>query len=166
MPMVSGQEQEWITYEDPFLGIKVQHPSDWTKNITTESTVGFYKMEIQPPGFYTMSIRVEDLQPGNNKLDTVIRDTLGPMRDEAGFELVEYNRTATLAGIPAYKIAWIAPYDSILFFKVVNHFAIKDNIGYTVSFTVIDPKKENLDKALQSQMPTFQRMLSSFAIVR
>jgi hypothetical protein len=61
MPMVSGQEQEWITYEDPFLGIKVQHPSDWTKNITTESTVGFYKMEIQPPGFYTMSIRVEDL---------------------------------------------------------------------------------------------------------
>jgi hypothetical protein len=35
---VFGQEKEWLTYEDPFLGVKIQHPSDWTRN-ATESTI-------------------------------------------------------------------------------------------------------------------------------
>jgi hypothetical protein len=44
-------------------------------------------------------------------------------------------------------------------------FVIKDNTGYIVSYTVFDQNKDNLDKALQLQLPTFQKMIDSFAIV-
>lgn len=166
--MVFGQEQEWLTYEDPFLGIKIQHPSDWTKNATA-SSISFNKLDTGQNlglGVYALAISLMDLQPGDDKrLDQMVRETIGTLREFPGFELIEYSKTATLAGLPAYKVTWVAPYEDLFFLKIVNYFVIKDNTGYIVSYTVFDQKKDNLDKALQSQLPTFQKMVDSFAIV-
>jgi hypothetical protein len=109
---------------------------------------------------------LEDLPVSENKrLDRMVRDTIGPLRQFPEFKLIEYSKTATLAGLPTYKITWVAPYEDILFLKIVNYFVIKENTGYAVSYAVIDQKKDTLEKTLQSQMPTFQKMLESFKIV-
>jgi hypothetical protein len=70
-----------------------------------------------------------------------------------------------LAGLPAYKVTFVIPYQDVAFSKTISYFALKNNTGYGVSYQVSSTEKEELDILLNSQLPTFQRMVDSFQIM-
>jgi hypothetical protein len=114
---------------------------------------------------FIFTATVDTLEPKIRTLDQFVRAGVGPFRDVTGFELMEYDKGATLAGLPAHKVTLIIPYQDAVFAKTVSYFAMINNTGYSIAYQVSSIEKEELDRLLNLQLPTFQRMVNSFQIL-
>jgi hypothetical protein len=152
-------------YEDPLLGIALRHPSDWQQDVTDKS-VSFSKTDdSSTPTMFFFTASVDTLEPKIRTLDQFVRAGVAPYREISGFELTEYDKGATLAGLPAHKVTFYIPYQNVAFSKIVSYFAMLNNTGYGIAYQVSNPEKEELDTLLDSELPTFQRMTNSFQII-
>lgn len=152
-------------YEDPLLGIALRHPSEWQQDVTDKS-VSFSKTDnSSTPTMFIFTATVDTLEPKIRTLDQFVRAGVAPYREISGFELTEYDKGATLAGLPAHKVTFYIPYQNVAFSKIVSYFAMLNNTGYGIAYQVSNPEKEELDTLLNSELPTFQRMTNSFQII-
>ena len=117
------------------------------------------------PAIFIFTATVDKLEPKIRTLDQFVRAGVGPFREFAGFELVEYDKGATLAGLPPHKVTLIIPYQDATFSKTVSYFAMINNTGYSIAYQVSSIEKEELDRLLNLQLPTFHRMADSFQIL-
>lgn len=169
-PTLSGvansQESEGFSfYEDPLLGIRLRYPSDWQQDVTDKS-VSFSKTDVSNmPTIAIFTAAVDTLEPKITSLDQFVRAGVGQYREVAGFELTEYDKGATLAGLPAHKVTFVMPYQDAAFSKTISYFAMINNTGYGISYLVSSTEKEQLDTLLNSQLSTFQTMANSFEII-
>lgn len=169
-PTLSGvansQESEGFSfYEDPLLGIRLRYPSDWQQDVTDKS-VSFSKTDVSNmPTIAIFTAAVDTLEPKITSLDQFVRAGVGPYREVTGFELTEYDKGATLAGLPAHKVTFVMPYQDAAFSKTISYFAMINNTGYGISYLVSSTEKEQLDTLLNSQLSTFQTMADSFEII-
>ena len=155
----------FLLYEDPLLGIELRYPSDWQRDIT-EKSVSFSKTDASDIlNIFIFTATVDTLDPDITTLNQFVRAGVAPFRDISGFELTEYDKRATLAGLPAHKVTFVMPYQDVAFSKTISYFAMKNNTGYGVSYQVSSTEKEELDILVNSQLPTFQRMVDSFQIM-
>lgn len=152
-------------YEDPLLGIRLSYPSDWQQDVTDKSVSFSIPDTSSTPVIFIFTATVDTLEPKIRTLDQFVRAGVGPFRDVTGFELIEYNKGSTLAGLPAHKVTLIIPYQDTTFSKTVSYFAMINNTGYSIAYQVSSIEKEELDRLLNLQLPTFQRMVSSFRIL-
>ncbi len=155
----------FLLYEDPLLGIQLRYPSDWQKDVT-EKSVSFSRTDTSDvPTVFIFTATVDALEPRIVTLNQFVRAGVAPFRDISGFELMEYDKGATLAGLPAHKVTFVMPYQDVAFSKTTSYFAMTNNTGYGIAFQVASTEKEKLDVLLDSQLPTFQRMVDSFQII-
>jgi hypothetical protein len=162
---ISQNSGGFLLYEDPLLGIRLRYPSDWQQDVTDKS-VSFSKIDsLNTPAIFIFTATVDTLEPKIRTLDQFVRAGVGPFREVAGFELEEYDKGATLAGLPAHKVTLIIPYQDATFSKTVSYFAMINNTGYSIAYQVSSIEKEELDRLLNLQLPTFQRMADSFQIL-
>jgi hypothetical protein len=155
----------FLLYEDPLLGIKLRYPSDWQQDITDKS-VSFSKTDASNMiTIFIFTATVDTLDPKIMTLDQFVRAGVAPFREISGFELTEYDKGATLAGLPAHKVTFVMPYQDAAFSKTISYFAMINNTGYGIAYQVSSTEKEELDILLDSQLPTFQRMADSFQII-
>ncbi len=152
-------------YEDPLLGLKLRYPSDWQQDIT-ERSVSFSKIdESQPPNIFIFTATVDTLEPKIMVLDQFVRAGVSPFREVPGFELINYDKGAMLAGLPAHKVTFVMPDQNVSFSKTISYFAMVNNTGYGVAYQVSSVEKEKLDMLLNTQLSTFERMVDSFQIL-
>src|SRR5918994_1743334 len=155
----------FLLYEDPLLGIQLRYPSDWQQDITDKS-VSFSKTDASNMlTIFIFTATVDTLDPSIMTLDQFVRAGVAPFREISGFELTEYDKGATLAGLPAHKVTFVMPYQDAAFSKTISYFAMINNTGYGIAYQVSSTEKEELDILLDSQLPTFQRMADSFQII-
>ena len=162
---ISRNPGGFLVYEDPLLGIKLRYPSDWQQDITDKS-VSFSKTDASNMlTIFIFTATVDTLDPSIMTLDQFVRAGVAPFREISGFELTEYDKGATLAGLPAHKVTFVMPYQDAAFSKTISYFAMINNTGYGIAYQVSSNEKEELDILLDSQLPTFQRMADSFQII-
>ena len=162
---ISQNSGGFLLYEDPLLGIRLLYPSDWQQDVTDKS-VSFSKTDTSNiPAIFIFTATVDTLESKIRTLDQFVRAGVGPFREVSGFELVEYDKGATLAGLPAHKVTLIIPYQDATFSKTVSYFAMINNTGYSIAYQVSSTEKDELDRLLNLQLPTFQRMANSFQIL-
>jgi hypothetical protein len=162
---ISRNAGGFLLYEDPLLGIKLRYPSDWQQDITDKS-VSFSKTDATNMlTIFIFTATVDTLDPNIMTLDQFVRAGVAPFREISGFELTEYDKGATLAGLPAHKVTFVMPYQDAAFSKTISYFAMVNNTGYGIAYQVSSNEKEELDILLDSQLPTFQRMADSFQII-
>ena len=162
---ISRNQGGFLLYEDPLLGIKLRYPSDWQKDITDKS-VSFSKTDASNMlTIFIFTATVDTLDPNIMTLDQFVRAGVAPFREISGFELTEYDKGATLSGLPAHKVTFVMPYQDAAFSKTISYFAMINNTGYGIAYQVSSTEKEELDILLDSQLPTFQRMADSFQII-
>ena len=162
---ISRNAGGFLLYEDPLLGIKLRYPSDWQQDITDKS-VSFSKTDATNMlTIFIFTATVDTLDPNIMTLDQFVRAGVAPFREISGFELTEYDKGATLAGLPAHKVTFVMPYQDAAFSKTISYFAMINNTGYGIAYQVSSTEKEELDILLDSQLPTFQRMADSFQII-
>lgn len=162
---ISRNPGGFLSYEDPLLGIKLRYPSDWQQDITDKS-VSFSKTDSSNMlTIFIFTATVDTLDPNIMTLDQFVRAGVAPFREISGFELTEYDKGATLAGLPAHKVTFVMPYQDAAFLKTISYFAMVNNTGYGIAYQVSSTEKEELDILLDSQLPTFQRMADSFQII-
>jgi hypothetical protein len=162
---ISRNAGGFLLYEDPLLGIKLRYPSDWQQDITDKS-VSFSKTDASNMlTIFIFTATVDTLDPNIMTLDQFVRAGVAPFREISGFELTEYDKGATLAGLPAHKVTFVMPYQDAAFSKTISYFAMINNTGYGIAYQVSSTEKEELDILLDSQLPTFQRMADSFQII-
>lgn len=162
---ISQNSGGFSLYEDPLLGIRLHYPSDWQQDVTDKS-VSFSKTDVSnAPAIFIFTATVDTLEPKIMTLDQFVRAGVAPFREVPGFELMEYDKGATLAGLQAHKVTLIIPYQDAAFSKTVSYFAMINNTGYSVAYQVSSTEKEELDMLLNLELPTFQRMADSFQIL-
>jgi hypothetical protein len=162
---ISRNPGGFLLYEDPLLGIILRYPSDWQQDITDKS-VSFSKTDASNMlTIFIFTATVDTLDPNIMTLDQFVRAGVAPFREISGFELTEYDKGATLAGLPAHKVTFVMPYQDAAFSKTISYFAMINNTGYGIAYQVSSTEKEELDMLLDSQLPTFQRMADSFQII-
>lgn len=162
---ISRNRGGFLLYEDPLLGIELRYPSDWQKDITDKS-VSFSKTDASNMlTIFIFTATVDTLDPNIMTLDQFVRAGVAPFREISGFELTEYDKGATLSGLPAHKVTFVMPYQDAAFSKTISYFAMINNTGYGIAYQVSSTEKGELDILLDSQLPTFQRMADSFQII-
>jgi len=146
------------TYENPFLGFKIEYPTDYriaeVSNSPASKTVTFEKLPFTPgtsgTGFLSLTVVKEDKAMTLDKLKKLISDSI---KINPGTLILE-NTTTTITEIPAHKIVQShenSPFgrDAIAIFLG----AIYNDTSYTIS-------------SLSTDKEALQEMINSFEIRR
>lgn len=173
--------EEFQTYEDPNLGIKMQYPSDWreTSEAFFGAVVGFFPHldNASDPYFENVRIHIENLtSSANMTLGKYVDAHITLLRNELpGFQLLassppssnntndtlttRSNTTTSLPTLaentpPAYKMI-VFTFGEDQLTKMMQIITIKDGKVYLI---IYDAKPERFD----AYLPTIQRMVDSF----
>ena len=103
--------------------------------------LSFSNRRFKLPTIAIFTAAVDTLEPKITSLDQFVRAGVGPYREVAGFELTEYDKGATLAGLPAHKVTFVMPYQDLAFSKTISYFAMMNNTGYGISYLVSSTKR-------------------------
>jgi hypothetical protein len=166
----------FLNYDNPFLGIKIQYPSNWLIALHFISGV-FITQFISPIQNSTdnfpasVSISIQPL-PKNittlNQYTNVAYKLLNLIykRGGGGFNVTESNNSTTLAGIiPAFERMFTVQKHFLdknlkiiaLDFKILNLYGINVNKLYMITFTAASK--------YASYLPVVQKMIHSFKII-
>jgi eukaryotic-like serine/threonine-protein kinase len=151
----------FLTYQNPTDGIKIQYPSDWTASQTGlrdyTNIVAFYsplqnltavpEQLLLSRTHYSQSVTLNDYSK-------LVNETL----KQPGVQIVETKEITLTSGSPAHSVVFI-PHSSNTPFKIqimLVWTAKGDNI-YTLTFNAEDAK-------YALYLPTIQKMINSFEI--
>ena len=158
---VSAQlTSNFLTYENPTYGIKMQYPADWTASTNSLETysgiIGFYSplqnLTDVLPAQVSLSIRTYSQ---NVSLDEYTNITLAAVKQQ-GLELGESN-AFTLDGKPGHRIILSPPINAPITFSVMQAWTVIGNKVYLLSYNAEGSE-------FQNYLPIVQQMLSSLQI--
>ena len=162
---VQGQNQtqieEWTTYEDPILGISIQHPSEW-EPIEDPNALAFevYENETSPL-LFTDIVLVTPSVLGVNSSAEFMNTILNALRGETS-DIYEIDNEARIKGI-------IEPISKAVFTTKNEDGKV---IGRSVTFTIVSDDDKAYKIAFITKptgyekfIPTIQKMIDSFKIL-
>jgi hypothetical protein len=157
----AGSEVKILPYENSTFGIKVHYPSNWIKQESQNRSSNDIVKFSSPVGTGPASLDIIGGKPvpQNISLEQYNNASINALsRSFPGFNITESNAT-TLAGIPAHKIVYTAIIPtSGLELKFMQIFTIKDGKDYVITSAA-------LTTDFSTYLPTFQKMIDSFAFV-
>jgi hypothetical protein len=157
----AGSEVKILPYENSTFGIKVHYPSNWIKQESQNRSSNDIVKFNSPVGAGPASLDIIGGKPvpQNISLEQYNNASINALsRSFPGFNITESNAT-TLAGIPAHKIVYTAIIPtSGLELKFMQIFTIKDGKDYVITSAA-------LTTDFSTYLPTFQKMIDSFAFV-
>jgi hypothetical protein len=170
----SFQISDFLLYENPTIGVKMEYPIDWVK-IEEEATqynylgsnnsqypivVGFLPPLQNNSDRFTenLTISVESVTQ-NTTLD-VYTDVTVKLYNATNFDLVESDTTTTLAGSPAHKVIFESRTkgeENEANYKLLQIWTVKGGKAYRITFQA-DPERYS------EILPIAQKMIDSFQI--
>jgi hypothetical protein len=175
------QEEQWVTYENPYFGMTIQHPSNW--EVVSSNTDAspppprFAKQIVElssPPeldahltihmAIAESSLDTETMQVKNSTLEDFVAGKkseifgLSIPSGEFDFQkkLVRDNKT-TVAGFPAWRIESISSVMGMQGAYYINTLVMKDGHMFDLEFSF-----DSLRAA--EALPVIQKMIDSFRI--
>jgi hypothetical protein len=164
----SSNAINFLTYENPIVGIKIQYPSNWDKQENIKSSSGNSTLvdlvtfsspfknnsDTIAQNLDVKIDNISDIQP--TTLAGYANDTVTDLRQD--FKVIESNTNATLAGNPAYKFVYTGIEESVNLQAMIV-LTIKGDRAYIISYTA--------QPAIYSYyLPTIQKMINSFEITK
>ena len=153
---------DFLTYENPLVGIKMQYPSNWTVSDTAlrdyNDVVAFYSplqnlSDALPAQLVLSMVRYSQ----NISLDEYTNLSLSALNQSQQF-IVNESNPFTLANNPAHKIIFsaISPTEQINF-NVMQIWTSIGNKLYILSYNAEAPK-------FSKNLPTIEQMLQTVEI--
>jgi PsbP-like protein len=155
------QTQAWSTYDDPILGISIQHPKDW-KAEEEPSTVTFrhYGLDNGSESIIANAMVITEPRPeGIETSEEYMKTTMNEFRGEITSEIHDINGTMIIDGKNTTKVDYssLDEYGDThtnVYFMVDN----ANDMMYYLSF--------NTDENRYPQyQPIFDKMASSFKVL-
>ena len=149
------QTQEWVTYDDPILGISVQYPVSW-EPIEKPGTLSFqvYDNESKPSMFTTIGV-----SPTLESIDTnkkLMKSFMNEMRGQIS-KINELNNATEVNGEPAAKAVFITKDETGKDIgRTIDYFMVRQDNSYFISF-ITQPTDDK-------HLPTTEKMVNSFKI--
>ena len=154
----------FLTYQNPTYGIKIQYPSDWTISQTGltdyNNIVAFYSplgnLSDMSPQRLLLSRTHYSQNISLNDYSKLINDTL----KEPGLQIVESKAITLTGGATAHRVVFIPPAGNAPFKpEIMLVWTAKGDNIYTLSY--------NGDAAkYQTFLPAIEKMIASFEITK
>ena len=156
-PISTKPASNFLTYENPAVGIKVQYPSDWLKNATGQGVIFVLPNRNNTSNPEQFLARLDAYNapsfPPTIPLKTMADGVLnGYKMTLLNFQLESYTN-ATLAGSPAVKIIYTFINSKGGNVKATDIGTIKNNRLYVIQYYVEAAKYQNY-------LPILQRIVS------
>jgi hypothetical protein len=155
----------FLTYDNPALGIRILYPADWEKRDLTDIAKSFGQqigVRFNSPLENEFDMFSENLFVGesvvkNISLAEFAISTIYSLEESPDINIVNSSST-TLVGIPAYTVKYffskaVVPVELL----VTQIWTVKDNKLYSIVFTAQSDKFDDYE-------PIIQRMINSLEI--
>jgi hypothetical protein len=154
IPSTQQQIQgEFPRYENPNLGISVQHPSDWLLVGESDDKLNFLKADV------AVEIDVDDLDPSDTTLSDYANERVDDLReDRDDFELIEFEPFAISNGQPAQKAVYSFTGEDGEVTNVIRVWSVYQGKLYSIAY-IADSNQYD------QYLPIAQEMIDSFEII-
>ena len=163
---LSVTSRNFLTYDSPIYGFKIQYPSDWEKIEFSGVEEGNRKIIVNfvsPLGGPSDTFREYFIiersfvkMPTDRSLDSSVNTYISSLKSLPNFKLIESNMLS-LATNPAEKLVYSYNNPQVGVTKTMDTLIIKDDKLFLLSF--------NSDATTyNSYLPIIQKMLDSFSI--
>jgi serine/threonine-protein kinase len=161
LPSPSANNNNFLTYQDSTLGIKIDYPVGWIHELHPGSLVTFLaSLEIDsntyPAG---LGITVQHLGSGNTSLNEVTKVQIKNLtQSHPDFKLTE-STNSILAGNIAHKIVFSATDNMKHERTAMQIWTLKGDNAYLITYKAEPGKYSKF-------LPTIQKMIDSFQIIK
>jgi hypothetical protein len=154
IPSTQQQIQgEFPRYENPTLGISVQHPSDWLLVGESDDKLNFLKDGV------AVEIDVDELDPSDTTLSDYSNERVDDLREDRNdFELIEFEPVTISDGQPAQKVVYSFTGEDGEVVNVIRVWGIYQAKLYSIAY-IADSNQYD------QYLPIAQQMIDSFEIV-
>jgi hypothetical protein len=148
------QQQSFLTFNNPNLGVTIQYPSDWELQKESNDKLRFIKQE----GFVTADLNVEDLDRSQSNPSEYANTRINELRTQRPeFQLIS-TEPITLSNKPAQKVVYTFEREEDgKTNKVMRIWSTNEDKLYTLAYIA---ESGQYDRYL----PMFQSMVDSFDI--
>ena len=164
---------DFLTYNNPILGIQIQYPSDWSviensynPEAENNTIVGFFAQSKTSSelgnisgvsGSFVPYLDIYVFDSKNISFDKIIDATVNKFHNNENFVINE-SKTSTLKGNhPAYMLVYDATVGGDEFFRKMQVYSMFGSKIYVLSFT-------SQHALFSNYLPLVQKMVSSFEI--
>ncbi|MGB7955729.1 MAG: PsbP-related protein [Candidatus Nitrosopolaris sp.] len=161
LPSPTANNNNFLTYQDSALGIKIDYPVGWTHELHPGSLVTFLPSLESDSNTYPvgLGITIKHLGSGNTSLNEVTKVQIKNLtQSHPDFRLIE-STNSVLAGNIAHKIVFIATDNRKHERTAMQIWTLKGNNAYLITYKT-EPGKYS------KYLPTVQKMIESFQIIR
>jgi hypothetical protein len=163
----------FLTYNNPILGIQIQYPSDWSviensynPEAENNTIVGFFAQSKTSSelgnisgvsGSFVPYLDIYVFDSKNMSLDKIIDATVNKFRNNENFVINESKPFAVKDNHPAHMLVYDALVGGDEFFRKMQVYVMPGNKIYLISFT-------SQQALFSNYLPIVQKMVSSFEI--
>jgi eukaryotic-like serine/threonine-protein kinase len=149
------QQQSFLPYKNPNLGISIQYPSDWQLLERSNDELNFIKQE----GFVSTDLNVENLEQFGTTLSEYANTKVNELRSQRpDFQLIGFEPTTISNDKPAQRVVYTFEREEDgKINKVMRIWSINEGKLYTLAYIAESSQYERY-------LPSFQRMVDSFNI--
>ena len=168
----NATNSDFLTYEHPILGIKMQYPHDWKVRqyeydpSGNNTLAGFYSPSKTASELGNISgvsghfIPYSDIfifDSKNFTLDEIITGRLNRLHNDTHFTGIESKPFTLNNGQPAWSLIYRSTAGGDELFKKIQVYTVYSNKVFLISFT-------SQDASFPSYQPTIQKMIKSFDV--
>jgi len=150
---------QFLTYQNPVIGIRIQHPADWRTVKSSLNQVGFISPLENKLDRYTESIYVHIVRTNSSTilghyLQAEIKHLQKALPD---FHLITSSAT-NLAGLPADQLEYSYTFTGAFLYDLTSYkiITIKGNAIYIVTFTAESAKYPHYIPIVRNIIGSFQ----------
>jgi eukaryotic-like serine/threonine-protein kinase len=150
----------FLTYQDSTLGIKIDYPAGWAQELHVDGLVTFLTMLETDTNTYPagLAVKIQNLASKNTSLNEITRVQIKNLtQNHPDFKLIESTKSM-LAGIVAHKIVFIATDNSGHERKAMQIWALKGYRAYLLTYKA-QPEE------FSHYLPLVQKMIDSFQFI-
>jgi DcrB len=152
IPTTKQQNQQLPRYENPTLGISVQHPPDWLLVGESDDKLNFLKDDA------AIELDVDELDPDSTLADYANERVDDLREDRDDFELTEFEPVTISNGQPAQKAVYSFTGEDGEVINVIRVWSVYQGKLYSIAYIA---DSNQYDRYL----PIAQQMIDSFEIV-
>jgi hypothetical protein len=176
LPLASNTNittSNFLTYNNPILGIQIQYPSDWSviensynPEAENNTIVGFFAQSKTSSelgnisgvsGSFVPYLDIYVFDSKNMSLDKIIDATVNKFRNNENFVINESKPFAVKGNHPAHMLVYDAIVGGDEFFRKMQVYVMSGDKIYLISFT-------SQHALFSNYIPIVQKMVSSFEI--
>ena len=160
-PSSTANNNNFLTYQDSALGIKIDYPVGWIHELHPGSLVTFLASLESDSNTYQagLGITVQHLGSGNTSLNEVTKVQIKNLtQSHPDFKLTE-STNSILAGNIAHKIVFSATDNMKHERTAMQIWTLKGDKAYLITYKA-EPGKYS------KYLPTIQKMIDSFQIIK